>query len=144
MMDAKEHLDGIQTINRRFKKEWLKLYEMKEKAKGVSTYLGGNEKVQTSLNVDKMADMAIRIVEKEKEIKEIAREFEHEKKQAEKRLALLKKPKERDVLKLVYFKDFTFTQYAQYRGMTFAGVWMLHKRALQNISEIYENFSENS
>lgn len=144
MEDAKEHLEYIRGLNRKIKKELLDFYELQEKAKGVSSYMGGNEKVQTSLNVDKIADMAIKLLEKKNGIRNLVSEYKRQEKQAMKNLSFLKKEKEKDVLRLVYIKDFSFAQYAEYRGMCFSGVWRLHKRALQNITEIYEKNQQNA
>lgn len=144
MTQAQEHLTEIQSLLREIKREWLKKYELKQKATSTATYMGGSERVQTSMNYDKVASMAVKILEKEREIDSLCNEYEKEKKKAGVYLSQLRKPKERDILELVYFKDFTITQYAQHRGMTFPGAWLLHKRALQNISEIYENFSQTT
>lgn len=138
MTQAQEELTKVQSLLRNIKSEWIKQYELKQKATSTATYMGGNERVQTSMKYDKIASMAVKILEKERYIESLLAEYEKEKKQAGKYLSKLRKPKERDILQLVYFKDFTITQYAQHRGMTFPGAWLLHKRALQNISEIYE------
>lgn len=136
-MQAKQYLRKIKRLNSFVKAKEEELEEIRTRAESVGCMNLSADKIQTSVNTDKLANDIIKLVMQEKKYEAALNSLYAYKAEAEERIEGIENDDYKLLLTLRYLRFKTFEEIAVEMGFTFQWICELHKRALIQFEELY-------
>nr|DAJ37680.1 MAG TPA: Protein of unknown function (DUF1492) [Caudoviricetes sp.] len=134
-MTAKEYLRQLKYLDNRINAKLLEREQIRAIAE--KTTIGLSEKVQTSSSVDKISDVAVRLVEIEETINKDIDKLVELREEAGNKISRISNDKYKTVLSMYYLSNKTFEEVAELTDMSLRWIYILHGKALK---EFEKNF----
>lgn len=135
-MRAKKFLAKIQQLDTIVKNKLFEKEQLEALATSVTQRLTA-DRVQTSINPDKMTDVVHKIIKIEEEINETVDRFIDYRQEAAEVIEQLN-PTEYDLLHMVYIQYLSLDEVAIKKNKTYTWVTTVHGRALKNVQNIID------
>ena len=137
MIIAKEYLEQIEKDNSRIENKLVELYQLRCLATSTSSF-STNDRVQTSLEGDKLGKIVAKIVDAEKELDDMIDKLIDEK---QKRIEIIEQVQATSNIQYIilhkhYVQFKSFSIIAKEEGFSVVWVRKLHKSALENVQNI--------
>jgi DNA integrity scanning protein DisA with diadenylate cyclase activity len=136
-MQAKQYLRKIKRLDSFAKTMKEELEELKARAESVGCLNLSKDKIQTSMNPDKLSNDIIKLVMQEQKYKDALNALYEYKAEAEERIEGVSNDDYRLLLTMRYLRFKTFEEIAVEMQFTFQWICELHKRALIQFEELY-------
>lgn len=136
-MQAKQYLRKIKRLDSFVRAKKEEIEEIRTRAESIGSMNLSADKIQTSVNTDKLANDIIKLVMQEKKYEEALNSLYVYKAEAEERIEGITNDDYRLILTLRYLRFKTFKEIAVEMNFTFQWICELHKRALIQFEELY-------
>lgn len=133
-MKAQEYLAQLETIETKIRNIQFDIMQLKELALSITPSYEG-EVVQSSGNLQRMASVADRWMDKEREMNETIDKLIDMKLEIASTIEHLKKPKESGVLHMLYIQKKSFKEIALAYDKSVSWATSVHGRALQSLQK---------
>ena len=137
-MTTKEYLNQISRLNRMINNKLSELAELKELSKSISA-VSNKERVQTSMEQDKIGNTISKIDEMEREIDKMIDSYSDKRKHIIGQIDSMEDENSYDILFSRYIEKKTFEKIADTKNYSFRQIIRLHGIALKQFEEKYGN-----
>lgn len=136
---AKKYLNQNLKLDELYRSKMKQLSELKEMLSGISSVMGGGEKLQSTKKLDPLGDNICKIIDLENDINEICDEYLNKKADIINKIEKIEDQKLKLLLSLRYLNFMTFEHIAYEMDISFQWTCKLHKRALKLFYDKYMN-----
>ena len=137
-MTTKEYLNQISRLNRMINNKLSELAELKELSKSISA-VSNKERVQTSMEQDKIGNVLSKIDEMEREIDKMIDSYSDKRMHIIGQIDSMKDENSYDIIFSTYIEKKTFEKIADTKNYSFRQIIRLHGIALKQFEEKYGN-----
>ena len=137
-MTTKEYLNQISRLNRMINNKLSELAELKELSKSISA-VSNKERVQTSMEQDKIRNVLSKIDEIEREIDKMIDSYSDKRMHIIGQIDSMEDENSYDILFSRYIEKKTFEKIADTKNYSFRQIIRLHGIALKQFEEKYGN-----
>ena len=137
-MTTKEYLNQISRLNRMINNKLSELAELKELSKSISA-VSNKERVQTSMEQDKIGNTISKIDEMEREIDKMIDSYSDKRMHIIGQIDSMEDENSYDILFSRYIEKKTFEKIADTKNYSFRQITRLHGIALKQFEEKYGN-----
>lgn len=137
-MTTKEYLNQISRLNRMINNKLSELAELKELSKSISA-VSNKERVQTSMEQDKIGNVLSKIDEMEREIDKMIDYYSDKRMHIIGQIDSMEDENSYDILFSRYIEKKTFEKIADTKNYSFRQIIRLHGIALKQFEEKYGN-----
>lgn len=137
-MTTKEYLNQISRLNRMINNKLSELAELKELSKSISA-VSNKERVQTSMEQDKIGNVLSKIDEMEREIDKMIDSYSDKRMHIIGQIDSMEDENSYDILFSRYIEKKTFEKIADTKNYSFRQIIRLHGIALKQFEEKYGN-----
>ncbi len=137
-MTTKEYLNQISRLNRMINNKLSELAELKELSKSISA-VSNKERVQTSMERDKIGNTLSKIDEMEREIDKMIDSYSDKRTHIIGQIDSMEDENSYDILFSRYIEKKTFEKIADTKNYSFRQIIRLHGIALKQFEEKYGN-----
>lgn len=137
-MTTKEYLNQISRLNRMINNKLSELAELKELSKSISA-VSNKERVQTSMEQDKIGNTLSKIDEMEREIDKMIDSYSDKRTHIIGQIDSMEDENSYDILFSRYIEKKTFEKIADTKNYSFRQIIRLHGIALKQFEEKYGN-----
>ena len=137
-MTTKEYLNQISRLNRMINNKLSELAELKELSKSISA-VSNKERVQTSMEQDKIGNALSKIDEMEREIDKMIDSYSDKRMHIIGQIDSMEDENSYDILFSRYIEKKTFEKIADTKNYSFRQIIRLHGIALKQFEEKYGN-----
>ena len=135
-MTTKEYLNQISQLNRMINNKLSELAELKELSKSISA-VSNKERVQTSMEQDKIGNTLSKIDEMEREIDKMIDSYSDKRTHIIGQIDSMEDENSYDILFSRYIEKKTFEKIADTKNYSFRQIIRLHRIALKQFEEKY-------